>query len=135
MKIKIAHTTAGVPVITNALTAVNGRAQSATASAVDVLKAAKDAENQLEGFGISKAHRVGAEFIFVSGGKVAKSYKYSRIVNVVKAVRGGKEWFIVDIAKATLWPNESGSLRVGLTSGQTDCALAQTRAKFYTVAI
>ena len=133
MKIKIADTTTGEPVITNALAAVNGRATSATANASSIIDAANYAEAKLQSLGIPKNKRVGAVFNFTSGGSVARSYKYSRIVNIVRATRGSTGWFITGISKSELFPNQSGGTNVGLNSKQSEIALQQVRAKFFLI--
>ena len=133
MKIKIKTSTSGEPVITNALAEVNGKATGHIATPQEIIDAAKDAEKQLEGFGIAKARRIGAEFIYMSGGSVSKSYKYQRTVNVITAVRGGSDWFVTDIRKTAIWPQQSGSLKIGLTAEQERIALNQVRSKFYTI--
>lgn len=134
MKIKIQASTSGEPVIKNALAEVNGKATEHVATPQEIIDAAKDAEKQLEGFGISKRNRIGAEFVFMSGGSVSKSYKYQRTVNVITATRGGNDWFVTGIRKTTIWPQQSGSLKVGLNAEQERIALNQIRSKFYTLA-
>jgi hypothetical protein len=131
MKIKIANTTDGSPVITEALAVVNGRAAAATATAVSIIDAAIYAESKLHALGIPKNKRTGATFRYTSGGSVARSYKYSRIVNVVTAVRGSAGWFITNITKSDLFPNQSGETKLGLKPEQIEIAVAQVRSQFY----
>ena len=64
MKIKIALNTKGRE-LSNAIEAVNGKARSSTASAMDVLNATDIAEKQLAAFGIAKSSRIGAELIYI----------------------------------------------------------------------
>jgi hypothetical protein len=135
MKIKIKPSTSGEPVITNALLEANGKATGHVATPQDIIDAAKDAENQLQQLGIGKSGRIGAEFIYMSGGSVSKSYKYQRAVNVITAVRGGSDWFVTGIRKTTIWPQQCGSLKIGLTAEQERIALNQVRSKFYTITL
>ena len=132
MKIKIALNTKGRE-LSNAIEAVNGKARSSTASAMDVLNASEIAEKQLAAFGIAKSSRIGAELTYTSGGSVAKSYKYKRIANVIRAVRGGSCWYVTSITKIELWPNQDGGIKVGLNADQEKTALAGVRAKFYNI--
>lgn len=133
MKIKIANTTNGSPVIAEALALVNGRAESAVATAASIIDAATYAESKLHALGIPKNKRTGANFRYTSGGSVARSYKYSRIVNVVTAVRGGAGWYITSITKSALFPNQSGETKLGLRPEQIEIALSQVRLQFYAV--
>jgi hypothetical protein len=132
MKIKVALNTKGRE-LSNALEFANGKARSSTASAMDILNATEIAEKQLAAFGIAKSSRIGAEMAYTSGGSVAKSYKYKRIANLIKAVRGGSYWYVTSITKVELWPNQDGGIKVGLNADQEKTALAGVRAKFYTL--
>ena len=132
MKIKVAANTKGRE-LSDSLDKVNGKAKAATASAVDILNATEFAEKQLAAFGIAKSSRVGAEMVYTSGDSVAKSYKYKRIANVVKAVRGGAHWYVTSISRVELWPNQDGGIRVGLNADQEKIALSQVRSKFYSI--
>ena len=132
MKIKIALNTKGRE-LSNALEAVNGKATASTASAMDILNATEVCEKRLAEFGISKSSRIGAEMTYTSGGSVAKSYKYKRIANVIRAVRGGSYWYVISITKVELWPNQDGGIKVGLNAEQEKTALAGVRAKFYNI--
>jgi hypothetical protein len=132
MKIKIALNTKGRE-LSNAIEAVNGKARSSTASAMDVLNASEIAEKQLAAFGIAKSSRIGAELTYTSGGSVAKSYKYKRIANVIRAIRGGSCWYVTSITKVELWPNQDGGIKIGLNAEQEKTALAGVRAKFHNI--
>jgi len=132
MKIKVALNTKGRE-LSNALEFANGKARSSTASAMDVLNATEIAEKQLAAFGIAKSSRIGAELTYTSGGSVAKSYKYKRIANVIRAVRGGSYWYVTSITKVELWPNQDGGIKIGLNADQEKTALSQVRSKFYTL--
>jgi hypothetical protein len=130
MKIKIALNAKGRE-LSDSLDKINGKAKSATASALDILNATEVAEKQLAAFGIAKSSRIGAEMIYTSGGSVAKSYKYKRIANIIKAVRGGSSWYVTSIQRIELFPNQDGGIKVGLNADQEKTALAGVRAKFY----
>ena len=132
MKIKIALNTKGRE-LSNALEFANGKARSSTASAMDVLNASEIAEKQLAAFGIAKSSRIGAEMTYISGGSVARAYKYTRIANRIKAVRGGSAWYVTSIERVELFPNQDGGIKVGLSADQETTALAGVRAKFYSI--
>jgi len=132
MKIKIALNTKSRE-LSDSLEKVNGKARSATASAMDILNATEIAERQLAAFGISKSSRIGAELTYTSGGSVAKAYKYTRIANRIKAVRGGSFWYVTNIERVELFPNQDGGIKVGLNAEQEKIALAGVRAKFYNI--
>lgn len=127
MKIKIQDSQE----LKDAIESVNKLAGAHTASVDCIINATKDAETQLEQLCIPAGKRSQAQFIFMSGGTVAKSYKYRRTVNIVTAVRGSKDWFVTEIRKTEIWPNQSGSIRIGLTSEQERIALSQVRSKFF----
>lgn len=130
MKIKVALNIKGRE-LSDALEAVNGKARSATASTMDILNATEIAEKQLAAFGIAKNARIGAEMTYTSGGSVARAYKYTRIANIVKAVRGGSFWYVTIIDRVDLFPNQDGGIKVGLNADQEKTALAGLRSKFY----
>ena len=132
MKIKVALNTKSRE-LSDSLDKVNGKANASTASAMDILNATEICEKRLAEFGIAKSSRIGAEMTYTSGGSVAKSYKYKRIANVIKAVRGGSFWYVTSITKIELWPNQDGGSRVGLNAEQEKIALAGVRAKFYNI--
>jgi len=132
MKIKVALNTKSRE-LSDSLDKVNGNARSATASAMDILNATEIAEKQLAAFGISKSSRIGAELTYTSGGSVAKAYKYTRIANRIKAVRGGSYWYVISIDRVELFPNQDGGIKVGLNAEQEKIALAGVRAKFYNI--
>jgi hypothetical protein len=132
MKIKVALNTKSRE-LSDSLEKVNGKARSATASAMDILNATEIAEKQLAAFGIAKSSRLGAEVTYTSGGSVAKAYKYTRIANRIKAVRGGSFWYVTSIERVELFPNQDGGIKVGLNAEQEKIALAGVRAKFYNI--
>ena len=132
MKIKVALNTKGRE-LSDSLDKVNGKAKSATASAMDILNATEIAEKQLAAFGIAKSSRIGAEVTYTSGGSVARAYKYTRIANRIKAVRGGSYWYVTSIERVELFPNQDGGIKVGLNADQEKTALSQVRSKFYTL--
>ena len=132
MKIKVALNTKGRE-LSDSLENVNGKARSATASAMDILNATEIAEKQLAAFGIAKSSRLGAEVTYTSGGSVAKAYKYTRIANRIKAVRGGSAWYVTSIERVELFPNQDGGIKVGLNAEQEKTALSAVRAKFYNI--
>lgn len=132
MKIKVALNTKGRE-LSNALEFANGKARSSTASAMDILNASEIAEKQLASFGIAKSSRIGAEMTYTSGGSVARAYKYKRIANIIKAVRGGSSWYVTSIKRVELFPNQDGGIKVGLNAEQEKIALAGVRAKFYNI--
>jgi len=132
MKIKVALNTKGRE-LSDSLDKVNGKAKSATASAMDILNATEIAEKQLAAFGIAKSSRIGAEVTYTSGGSVARAYKYTRIANRIKAVRGGSYWYVTSIERVELFPNQDGGIKVGLNADQEKTALSQVRAKFYNI--
>ena len=133
MKIKIALNTKGRE-LSDSLDKVNGKARSATASTMDILNATEITEKQLAAFGIAKNARIGAEMTYTSGGSVAKAYKYKRIANIIKAVRGGSSWYVTSIQRIELFPNQDGGIKVGLNTDQEKTALSQVRSKFYSIA-
>lgn len=132
MKIKIALNTKGRE-LSDSLDKVNGKAKSATASAMDVLNATEVAEKQLAAFGIAKSSRIGAQMVYTSGGSVARAYKYTRIANRITAVRGGSFWYVTSIERVELFPNQDGGIKVGLNADQEKTALSQVRSKFYSI--
>jgi hypothetical protein len=130
MKIKIITTSTGAPKLTQALAAANGKATAHTATAQELIDASNDIENQLTRLSISKADRIGAEFVFCSGGAVARSYKYNRKVTLCRAVRGASDWFLISATPKEIYANQSGYCTLLLTEKQDALAVAKLRAQY-----
>ena len=141
MKIKVkaignlpAHEVCDWEKLTKALEAVNGRAHAHTADCYDVVRAAIDAEKNLDTLKILKRDRKGARFVFVSGDSVPNAYSnkaWWRAATIVELVRGAQAgtWFAVDIQRTEI-DSRGGSYTTYLTPQQADLAMARFRQQF-----
>ena len=120
--------------LTKALENVNGRAEAHTADCSDIVRAAIDAEKNLDTLKILKRDRKDARFVFVSGDSVANSYNnkgWRRAATRVELRRGAQAgtWFAVDI-KRTEIDKQGGSYTSYLTTEQAKIATDKFCSQF-----
>ena len=117
-----------------ALENVNGKAEAHTADCHDVVRAAIDAEKNLDSLKLLKKHRKGARFVFVSGKPVTNAYSkktWWRAATRVELVRSGTAdtWHAVSITRTEI-DSRGGSYTTYLTPEQADIAMARFRQQF-----
>lgn len=113
-----------------ALAYINGRAQSHTASADDILRAVKQAEEKLAALGVPVRDRAGAICHYTSGNRVAAAYKYERRLNKVLLIRNGSGWTMTEIKLWDAWPNTRTGISLALTAAQDAIAVAKLRETY-----
>ena len=114
-----------------ALAAANGKASAHTASLRDLTDAATNAEAQLAALGLPVTRRRGVRADYLSGEKVASSYKYPRIVTHATLQRGtGGQWFLVGCVTVSAWPNEAGSVTVSIPADADAYLVAKLRDRY-----
>ena len=113
-----------------ALAAANGKAAVHTASLRDLTDAATNAEAQLAALGLPVTRRRGVRADYLSGGKVASSYKYPRIVTHATFERGTNGWYLTACVTVSAWPNEAGSVTVSIPADADDYLVAKLRARY-----
>ena len=115
MKLKITSVTgltARNEKLASALASANGKASAHVADIGDIVEAARDAEAQLAALGLPATRRVGAQASHLSGGRVAKAYKYPRLVTHSTLERGTNGWYLVGCATRSAWPTDAGRVIV-----------------------
>ena len=128
---KIAVTEKNRDAIEAALKTVNGKSiQHAYSTIGDVLAVVETAQHRLDSILLKKDHK-GAEVIAMSGVKCAKKYKGPRNVTSIHLVRSATGWFLTSIAQDTIWPDQSGFVRLGLTADQDKIAVEKFRSENY----
>lgn len=116
-----------------ALTAVNGRATAHCYTTFGEIRAeAERAERKLSDLLEARSKHVGARYVSQSGGRVASSYRRSRVVTRITLKRGAKGWYLEAVKQGLLWPNETGGAYLRLTPAQ-DCAIVAAIRQRYTV--
>lgn len=127
IKITAANTSA----IEAALHEINGRAHDHTYNYYsEVSYEAEQAEKKTVALVGAKDRSVGAIWSVTSGGRVANSYKYSRIGTTIKIERRASGWFLVDVSPARLYNEGGGSGRLTLTKEQDEAACAMLRKQY-----
>jgi len=111
----------------SALENVNGKAEAHTADCNDVVRAAIDAEKNLDTLKILKRDRKGARFVFVSGDSVSNAYSnkaWWRAATKVELERGGQAgtWFVTNIERTEI-DSRGGSYTTYLTPEQAELAM------------
>ncbi len=123
--------------IEKALSAVNGRATTWTATAEDVVEMLKAAEAQLSKAGLPLSQRVGARAeAYSSYAPGSKSYRNSVTGNIVRLRRFSKEWRVVSIDQQSLWPqdNRAGRVKIFLSADQIEKIRQVATASFNLIA-
>lgn len=126
-------TEANAAAIKAVLADVNGRATAhCYTSFSEIRDEAGRAERKLSDLLEAKGKRIGARYVSQSGGKVASSYRQSRIVTRITLRRGAKGWYLEAASQGQLWPNETGGAYLRLAPAQ-DCAIVAAIRQRYTV--
>lgn len=107
-----------------ALNGANGKAQKYTASPVDILALANRAERSLVAAGIPGHARAGAEVIWHAAGPVAKAYGYKMTRTYVALTRGTRDWFLTEVKRVGLYPQQSERYRISISTVQRDRIVA-----------
>ena len=127
MKIKI--DIKNVNSITDAIAAVNGKAEAHTAGHRDIYDLAEYMDTKLSSLGIPKKDWVGAIAHGMSGGSVPSAYKYKRNVSRYKIERRSSGWFFTMYHRTDIYGDASAP-RLSLTPAQRDIALAKFSKQF-----
>lgn len=130
--IKIVADNAGA--IELALRAENGWSTAHTFTTFSEIESlAVRAEEKMEELGIPKPARAGATYERASGGSVAKSYRNTRVITLIKLLRKSAGWYLVAVGTATVWPSGyTGKTGLTLTAEQDARAVAVFRKNYHT---
>ena len=111
------------------LRAVNGRATSFTVRELHELGLVEQrAEDRLTA--LPKKDWVGVQAIYEPAGPSAKSYKYAALSTRVTIERRKSGWFLTDVKKAEVRPQEREMLALNITQAQADKIAAKALAGF-----
>lgn len=117
--------------IENWLKEVNGSATQHTINWYhEVEQLAVQAEDKLLDLIGVKKHLKGAKAITVSGGSVAKAYKYERKVTRIVVVCKSSGWELISVRSDNLFANQVGGAKLLLTKGQDELAVAKFRTQY-----
>lgn len=117
--------------IENWLKEVNGSATKYTINSYhEIEQHAAQAEVRLLGMIGVKKHLKGAKAVAVSGGSVAKSYKYGRKVTRIVVERKSSEWELISVKSENLYSDNVCGAKLLLTKGQDELAVAKLRAQY-----
>lgn len=117
--------------IENWLKEVNGSATKHTISSYhEVEQLATEAEDKLLGLIGVKKHLKGAKAVAVSGGSVAKAYKYGRKVTRIVIVRKSSGWELISAKLYVRSVNQVGGAKLLLTKTQDELAVAKFRTQY-----
>jgi hypothetical protein len=130
LKMKIKITIENKDKIEDALKMVNGKSYAHSYTSFnEMLGVVEEANKRTSSLGLKKSVLKGCQFISTSGKETAKSYKYSRLATKVTIERGASEWFLVAIAKTTVYPS-GGNSTLFLTKKQHDWLLLDQQKKY-----
>lgn len=129
-KANIAVKPSNVQRIAVALDEINKRARFHIASADDVFRAARHAEDRLAALGVPTRDRAGAVCDYVSGRDVKRAYKYDRRLNTVKLLRSSNGWTVAEIKVWDATPAAKSGINLTLTAAQDALAVAKLRAGY-----
>ena len=111
--------------VTAALDKVNGQAREHTFDYSDLCAAVLEAEESRIHQILPRKNWKGMRLALRSGRPVARAYKRERIATRVVLERGARAWFMVDISRARIIPQEGGESWLWLTEEQRDIVLAK----------
>lgn len=95
------------PPLCEAVQRANGRADSFTFSASEIIILALEAERKLAESGIPKALRAGTILHATSAGPISKAYKYGAAGTTVTLSRTSTgAWIAARIERVTVWPGQ-----------------------------
>lgn len=119
------------PALVAALGAVNGRADSFTFSASDIITRALEAEVKMAESGIPKALRAGAILHATSAGPSKKAYKYEAAGTSVTLSRtSAGAWVVTRIERARLWPGQPERQRLHISAQAADAVFKRAMEGF-----
>jgi hypothetical protein len=93
---------------------------------------AEDAESALAEAEIAASYRSGARYEFSPSGPTANSYKYSRLGTAVVLERRKRGWFLIDLARISVWPRQKGKTNLVLADEQKRLVLLRVMS-FYKI--
>lgn len=91
-----------------------------------VLNAEKEAKKLFR----SNKEMKGIRYFSTSGEKVPKCYKYSRCATTVIFEYNGKDWFLIDVHRVTIF-KEGGNCSLILTKEHDEFAVQNLRKKYF----
>ena len=110
---------------------VNGSANQHTINSYhEVEQLATQAEDKLLGMIGVKKYLKGAKAVAISGGSVAKAYKYTRKVTRIVIVRKSSGWELISVRSDNLYANQVGGAKLLLTKEQDELAVAKFRTQY-----
>lgn len=128
MKIKI--TEKNLDAVQAALDAANGRARAHTFDALELLRLAQGAEQDMERLGIPSRLRSGAKTEALSGSRLAKAYTGRVIRTTAIITRGSRDWFLAYAQASEWWPDMLPYRHLLLTLAQDEAAHAHLRKAY-----
>ena len=85
----------------------------------EVFCAAVRAERWCEAHGLRVKDRAGMYLVDTSSKeRLPAKYSHQRLVTMMQLVRKARGWYLVDVGKDVLWPNQTGSTTYRLTPAQ-----------------
>ena len=117
--------------VREALQAVNGLAEAhAFTTAAGLASVAAWADARLQGWGLTKVARRGAQVWATSSSPVPRTYRHGRHTTTVCLLLRPTGWFLTYAARSFCHPNQGGDRVVHLTQAQSDIAQAQFRLQY-----
>ncbi|KQT12899.1 hypothetical protein ASG57_08070 [Bradyrhizobium sp. Leaf396] len=113
-----------------ALNGANGKAQKHTAVVADILALSNRAERSLIAAGIPGRARAGAEVVWHAAGPMAKAYGYKMTRTYLTLTRGTRDWFLTEVKRVGVYPQQSERYRIGISTAQRDHIVATALRTF-----
>ena len=108
----------------NKLDVVNGRAQTHTLTAYDIVNICEQVETDLRARGLSKADLTGTVFIYRPGFSLPGAYKGRPITNRISCKRIADGWRLVSAEKIDTYPQTPRHLRITISDNARDKILS-----------
>lgn len=107
-----------VAIIEANLAEINGRADTWTASAEDIVNAAHKAEADLASRNLAASFRKGAIAVYRTAGPAANAYRNAVRGNEVVLKRFAEGWRVIEISKVDIYPKSAAKLSLTVTAEQ-----------------
>jgi hypothetical protein len=128
MKIKV--TDDNLTKLWDTLDKVNGKANKHVALPDDIFALATKAEESLKSSGLRIAERAGAQVTWHAAGASALAYRYRMVRTRITLTRGAKHWFLTDLQRVSVYPQQREHYRINISPAQRDRIVVEALRTF-----
>lgn len=128
MKIKV--TDDNLTKLWDTLDKANGKANKHVALPGDIFALVTKAEDSLNNSGLPIGERAGAQVIWHAAGASARAYRYRMVRTQIILTRGTKHWFLTDLQRVSVYPQQREHYRIKISPAQRDRIVVEALRTF-----